>query len=162
ITIGPDGVPVGPDGKALPTKLDGRYELFSAFDLTTLGLLPDVMNDTLQALSKFRQHPTQTFIDLADAANVPFAALINVVPELIRGLVFGYIDDHIFKALYEKVPVTQQITGMLDDLASIITQFELVTTLDVPPGDAVGNMQAKHKLTGVAYHWASNRHVINP
>ncbi len=47
VTIGPDGLPVGPDGKPLPPKLDGRYELSCEFDLTTAGLLPEVMNETL-------------------------------------------------------------------------------------------------------------------
>ena len=160
VRIGPDGMPIGPDGKPLEPKLDGRYELSSEFDLTTAGLLPEVMNETLKALSNFKEKPTQTFVDLADAANVPFVSIINSVPELIRGLVFGFIDDHVFKSLYESVPVTQRITGILDDLASIVTRFEVVTTLDVPMGNALGDLKAKHTIAGVGYRWDEKRHVI--
>jgi len=162
VIIGPDGLPVGPDGKPLAPKLDGKYELYSELDLTSAGLLPEVMNDTLKALSNFKEKPSQTIVDLADAANVPVVpTVINAIPGPIRGLVLGYIDDHIFKALYDKVPVTQRITGLLDDLASIVTRFELVTTLDVPQGDAVGDFKAKHTIAGVGYHWSDKRHVIN-
>lgn len=161
ITIGPDGLPVGPDGKPIPPKLDGRYELSSEFDLTTAGLLPEVMNDTLKALSSFREKPSQTIVDLMDTANVPLVpTVLNAIPSAIRGFVLGYIDDHVFKALYEKVPVTQQLTGVLDDLASIVTKFELVTTLDLPQGDAVGDTSAHHTIAGVGYHWDQKRHVI--
>jgi hypothetical protein len=160
VIIGPDGVPIGADGKPLEPKLDGKYELSSEFDLTTAGLLPEVMNETLKALSNFREKPTQTFIDLADAANVPFVSIINSVPELIRGLVLGFIDDHVFKALYETVPVTEKITGIMDDLASIVTRFEVVTTLDVPMGNAIGDVKATHTISGVGYRWDQKRHVI--
>ncbi len=161
VTIGPDGLPVGPDGKPLPPKLDGVYELSSELDLTTAGLLPEVMNDTLKALSSFREKPSQTIVDLMSAANVPLVSnILGVIPGPIRGFVLGYIDDHVFKALYDKVPVTQRITGILDDLASIVTKFEVVTTLDVPQGDEVGDMTAHHTIAGVGYHWDSKRHVI--
>jgi hypothetical protein len=162
VIIGPDGQPLGPDGKPLAPKLDGKYELYSELDLTSAGLLPEVMNDTLKALSNFKEHPSQTIVDLADAANVPVVpTVINAIPGPIRGLVLGYIDEHVFKALYEAVPVTQKLTGLLDDLASIITRFELVTTLDVPQGDAIGDLKAKHTISGVGYHWSDKRHVIN-
>jgi len=161
ITIGPDGLPVGPDGKPVPPKLDGVYELSSELDLTTAGLLPDVMNDTLKALSSFREKPSQTIVDLMDAANVPLVSnVLNVIPGAIRGLVLGYIDDHVFKALYDKAPVTERLTGVLDDLASIVTRFELVTKLDLPQGDSVGDTSAHHTITGVGYHWDEKRHVI--
>jgi hypothetical protein len=161
VRLGPDGMPVGEDGKPLSTKLDGKYELASAIDLTATGLLPDTVNDTLKALSSFREKPTQTFIDLADAANVPFVPLINAVPEVIRGFVFGYIDDHIFEALYDNVPVTKTISTMIDDLASIVTKFQLVTNLDLPEGDGIGNSKAKHTIVGVGYNWNDKLHVIS-
>jgi hypothetical protein len=161
IVIGPDGVPVGPDGKPLAPKLEGRYELSNTFDLTSTGVFPEPAADTLKALSNFREHPSQTLVDLLDAANVPVVpTVLNAIPAVIRGYVLGWIDDHVFKAIYEKVPVTQQITGMLDDLASITTKFELVSALDLPKGDEIGNSRATHVLTGVAYNWSEQRHVI--
>jgi hypothetical protein len=161
VTIGPDGVPVGPDGKPLSPRLDGKYEIANTFDLTTAGVFPNVVNDTLKALSNFREKPTATIADLADAANVPIVStVLDIVPGPIKGFVFGWIDEHVFKALYQNVPVTKQLTGMLDDLASLATRFELVSNLDLPSVDAKGNVRAKHTMTGVAYHWSEQRHVI--
>lgn len=162
VTIGPDGVPVGPDGKPVRPKLDGKYELSSRFDMTTAGLLPEVMSDTLRALSSFREKPSQTIVDLLDVANVPLVpTVINAIPGPIRNFVLGYIDDHVFKALYDAVPVTQRITGLLDDLASIVTKFEIVTALDLPQGDAIGDFKATHTISGVGYEWDAKHHVIS-
>src|SRR5438128_1064973 len=81
VRIGPDGVPVGADGKPLDPKIEGKYELASSFDLTSAGVLPDVANDTLKALSNFKEHPSQTLVDLLDAANVPVVpTVINAIP----------------------------------------------------------------------------------
>ena len=162
VKLGPDGLPVGPDGKPLAAKLDGRYELSNYFDLTSAGVFPDVANDTLKALSNFKEKPTQTFVDLLDAANVPIVpTVINAIPSFIRDQVLGYIDDHIFKSLYQNVPFAKTLTSLLDDLATITTKFELVTTLDLPPGDATGNAQASHTFSGVAYTFNDKRSMLN-
>lgn len=162
VRIGPDGLPVGPDGKPLAPKLDGRYELSNRFDLTTAGIFPDAVNDTLKALSNFREKPSQTIVDLLDVANVPVVPnLLNAIPSPIRGLVLGYIDEHLFKALYKNVPVTKTLTGVLDDLASLTTKFELVTTLSLPEGDAIGDARAHHAVKGIAYDWSLTRHVVD-
>jgi len=157
-----DGVPIGPDGQPLAPQLHGKYELYNQFDLTTTGILPDVMNDVLKALSEFREKPSATIVALLDAAKVPIVSqVMAVIPGAIKDLVFGYIDDHVFKSLYQAVPVVQQLTGMLDDMASIITQFELVTTLDMPEGDAMGDARSTHSIKGIAYNWNQTRHVID-
>jgi len=162
IVIGPDGVPVGPDGKPIAPKLDGKYELSNDFDLTSAGIFPDMANNTLKALSNFREHPTGTIADLADAAKVPVVSnFLDAVPSLLKDLVFGWVDDHIVKSLYQKVPVVEHITGMLDDMATIATKFEVVSILDVPAGNDIGNATGTHQLTGVAYTWDGQRNVIN-
>jgi hypothetical protein len=161
VALGPDGMPVGPDGKPLPAKLDGRYELTTAFDLTATGVLPKVTNETLKALSEFKEKPSATIVDLMDAANVPLVTtVLDAVPTAIRDYVLGYIDDHVFKALYQAVPVTQRLAALLDDMASLVTNFQLVTALDLPPGNDVGDATAKHAITGLAYDWDSQHHVV--
>jgi hypothetical protein len=162
VVLGPDGLPVGPDGKPLPPKLDGVYELSNYFDLTSTGVFPDVANDTLQALSNFKEHPSQTMVDLLAAAKVPVVPqVLNAIPSFIRDYVLGYIDDHVIKSFYQTVPFAKNLTGMLDDLASITTKFELVTTLELSQGNAIGDAQASHTFAGVAYNWSDKRNVIN-
>jgi hypothetical protein len=161
VPLGPDGLPVGPDGKPLAPKLDGKYELSNYFDLTSTGVFPDAANDTLKALSNFKEHPSQTMVDLLAAAKVPVVNVLNAIPSFIRDQVLGYIDDHIIKSLYQTVPFAQNLTSMLDDLATITTKFELVTNLELPVGDAIGDSQASHTFAGVAYSWNDKRNVIN-
>jgi hypothetical protein len=162
VVIGPDGLPVGPDGKALPTKLDGRFELSNSLDLTSAGIFPDMANDTLKALSDFREQPSSTIVELLQAANVPVVSqVLGVIPALIRDQVLGFIDDTVFKALYDKLPVTKQITGILDDLGSLATKFEVVTVLEFNVPGPTGNVLGTHQFTGVAYNWMEKRTVIN-
>lgn len=150
------------NGQPLVTRLDGTYELASQIDLTTTGLLPDVANDSLRALSSFREKPSQTIVDLAVAANVPVVAnVLGLVPGALKDLVLGYIDDHVFSALYEGAPITEKITGLADDLASVATKFELVTRLDVPAGDEIGNAKATHSVKGIAWTFKKDRHVVD-
>ncbi|HSO40640.1 MAG TPA: hypothetical protein VLT33_49275 [Labilithrix sp.] len=161
VALGPDGLPVGPDGQPLAPKLDGRYELSNYFDLTSAGIFPDVANTTLKALTNFKEHPSQTLVDVLDAAHVPVVPqVINAIPSLIRDQVLGFIDDHLFKSLYQNVPFAKTLTSMLDDLATITTQFELVTNLDLPVGDGIGDSQAAHTFSGVAYSWQDKRTFI--
>lgn len=161
VALGPDGMPIGPDGKPLAPKLDGRYELSSYFDLTSAGIFPNVANDTLKALTNFKEHPSQTMVDLLDAAHVPIVPqVLNAIPSFIRDQVLGYIDDHIVKSLYQSVPFAQSLTAMLDDLATITTKFELVTNLELPVGDAIGDSQASHTFSGVGYRWQDKRTFI--
>lgn len=153
---------LGADGQPLVTRLDGTYELSSQIDLTTTGLLPDVANDSLRALSSFREKPSQTLLDLASAAKVPVVSnVVDIVPGPLKDLVLGYIDEHVFKALYQNAPVTEKITGLADDLASVATKFELLTTLDVPAGDAIGNAKATHAVKGIAWTFGKDRHVVD-
>jgi hypothetical protein len=157
-----NGVPVDENGIPVAPKLHGKYELYNKFDLTSTGVLPDVANTTLKALSNFRESPSSTIVSLVDAANLPVVdQLLGVIPGAVKDLIYGWIDETVFKQLYAAVPVTKQIAGILDDLASIVTEFELVTTLDMPEGDAIGDARSPHMISGVAYNWSEKRHVIN-
>jgi len=161
VALGPDGMPVGPDGKPLAPKLDGKYELGTQLDLTSAGVFPDPANDTLKALSNFKEKPTQTLVDLMDAANVPVVpTVLNAIPAVVRDKVLGWIDENIIASVYGKVPFAESMTSMLDDLASITTRFEVVTTLDLPAGDAVGNAAATNTFTGIAWRWKDKRTFI--
>jgi hypothetical protein len=120
------------------------------------------MNDTLGALSKFREEPSQTIVDLAKAAGVPVIPnVINAIPSAIRGFLLGFIDEHVFGALYQSVPVTKRVTEVLDDLASIVTRFNVITTLDMPEGDGVGDATSFHSISGLGFRWSDKLNIIN-
>jgi hypothetical protein len=159
-TAAKEGFPVGPDGKPLPTKLEGTYELATVVDLTEAAVVPKPVAETLTALSKFKEKPAQTIVDLLDAANVPAAGFLNAVPGAIRPSVLGFIDDYIFKAVYDKVPVTKRLTDLLDDVGSVATEFQIVTRLELPGGDGAAKVKASHTLFGLGFGWDGKQHVI--
>jgi hypothetical protein len=155
------GEPLGADGKPLPTVLSGKYELSNTFDLTTTGVLPDLANDTLKALSGLRENPAQTMFDLLEAAKVPVASqLLSALPGILQDALEGFINDHLFKRLYKSAPVAKQIAGVIDDTASLITHFEVVSTLEIPELSDMGTGRAKHAMSGVAFNWAEKRNVF--
>jgi hypothetical protein len=159
--IDPNVGPVGPDGKPLPTVLTGKYEVSSYFDLTSTGVLPDLANDTLRALSGLRESPAKTMFDLLEAAKVPIASqLLGALPGVIQDAIAGFIDDQVFKRVYKSVPAAKQIAGVIDDTASLITHFEVVSSLDIEQLDDKGNTKASHAMSGVAFTWNEKRNVF--
>jgi hypothetical protein len=157
---GADGFPVGADGKPVPSKLDGQYEITTELDLTKADAVPEKLADTLTALSNFKEKPSQTLVDLMDTAGVPAASFLNLLPGPVRPSVLGWIDEHILKAVYDAVPITKRITGLLDDIGSIATKFQLITTLDIPAVDAAFNAKGKHSVRGFGFDWDGKQHVI--
>lgn len=163
VGVDANGNPIDENGNPVDPRLDGRYELSNYFDLTSAGIFPDAANDTLKALSNFRESPSRTIVEVAAANNVPVVdTLMNVLPGVVKDIVFGALDEYVFNALFQKAPVTKTITEIIDDLASITTKFELVTQLDLPPGDELGNTPAYHQVSGVAWNWMDKRNVITP
>jgi hypothetical protein len=50
--------------------------------------------------SEFREKPSQTIVDLMDAAHVPLVSnVLALVPSAIEDYVLGYIDEYVFAAL---------------------------------------------------------------
>ncbi len=150
----------GPGGKGA-TVLEGTYELSSAYDLTASGLLPDVANDTLGALTSLKESPSRTMFTLVEAAKIPVAStLLSAIPSVLKDKLDGYVDELVFKQVYENAPAAKNIASILDDVATMTTHFEIVTTLDVPKGDEAGNSKGSHALKGVAFTLLQKRTLV--
>ena len=52
VGVNEDGVPIGPDGQPLTPQLHGKYELSNKFDLSSVGVFPETVSDTLKALDQ--------------------------------------------------------------------------------------------------------------
>jgi hypothetical protein len=165
-TNGPAAAPPAADpslgGQATSVDLSGKYELSTRYDLTTAGVLPDIASQTLKALSDLESNPSKTILDLLEAAKVPIVAnLLDAIPDEVKAPFEGWFNDHVFKALFQDVPVTEQIAQLISDIAAIATKFEVVSALDLAPTSDVGATTASHTLTGIGFTILSQRTVID-
>jgi hypothetical protein len=138
--------------------LSGRYELSSRFDLTTAAVLPDAANESIRALANLKENPASTIMDLLVAANVPIVGtVLKWLPGALKTPFQNWFNEHVVKSIYQGAPVTQQLAGITDDLASIATRFEVVSLLEIPRLDDYGNTKVTHSLGGVAFTIADKR-----
>jgi hypothetical protein len=140
----------GGDGSTDPVA--GRYEITTTYDLTQSDILPDVAGDVLSALTGLEDDPAGTIIALLQAANVPIVStVLDVVPGVLKNLLTGYINDYVFSRVFEGVPVTAEIAGWVDDIATGLTHFQVISELELGNVDAAGNSSGSHRLSAVQF-----------
>jgi hypothetical protein len=133
-------------------ELSGEYRLISRFDLTAAGLLPDLANDTLRALSGLQDSPARTMIDLLHAAHVPIVStVLGFVPSSIRSQFEELIDRWVFDRVLEGLPSTQHLATIIDELATNVTQFPVVSRLVIADPEQNGSTLISHRITGLAF-----------
>ncbi len=149
------------DGGATAVVLSGDYELSSTFDLTTAGVFPDAANGTLKGLSDLKDNPAKAIIDVLQANNVPIVStVLGYLPTVLRDSFEGFINDTVFAALFANAPVTKSIASLIEDIAKMTTQFEVVSSLHLPPASDTGSSTGTHALRGVAFTVVGKRTVF--
>jgi hypothetical protein len=145
-----------------PVTLSGRYQLASHLDLTSTGVLPDFASSTLQALSQLKTDPAGAIVNILESINAPIVSnVLSAIPHIVEQPLLNWIDDHVFGALYQGLPVTQQIAGMIQDIASLATAFQLDTTLDLADPNETGDATATHALAGMTFTVADHSLVVH-
>ncbi len=159
--VGPEGAdpsdPGEPNGEAI-TQIAGEYEVTSAFDLRNAPEMPQIISDALGPLSGLADDPAGALFDALEGTQI--GDLLDSVPAVLRSVVEAQINDYIQDKLYEGVPVAGQIAEITDMVASLLTNFEVVSSLRVGTADEAGNANAQHSLTAIAYPQAGQRHVV--
>jgi len=144
-----------------PVELGGSYQLANRLDLASAGVLPDVASTTLHALSQLKEDPAGAILDLLEATHAPIVSnVLSVIPDALEQPLTQWINDNVFAALYQGVPVTQQIASIVDDLASLVTRFQVDTSLDLIEPDVTGASAATHSLAGVTFTVAEHALVV--
>lgn len=151
----------GFDLSGRPT-LYGTYELSSFLDLTSAGVMPDALNNTLAALAQLDTNPAEALLQLLAATDVPIAGtVVKWLPPTLRNAFDGWFNGYVFQRVVDNVPGAQALANLTSDLAGIATHFEVVSRLDFPAGDAVGDALGTHVLTGVAFNVRGKRYVVD-
>jgi len=164
--VGPEGSvdPSDPNGPSDPDSPDavaqiaGDYEVTSAFDLRNSPDVPQIVSDALGPLSSLADDPAGALLTALEGTGV--GDLIDSLPSAIRSIVESQINNYIQDKLYEGVPVAGQIADITDMIATIVTDFEVISNLQVGTADAAGNANAEHSLVAIAYPLDGERHVV--
>jgi hypothetical protein len=138
----------------------GRYELTTNIDAT--GALPDGASEAIGLLEGLSDNPAGTIIALLEAADIPLASdLLNSVPAVLRGQVEKWINDFLFNQLFEGVPVTEQIADWTANLSILLTDFDLISKMDLSAPDGTGTSFADHQMAAVAFTWGDERLLVD-
>jgi hypothetical protein len=157
--------PAGPADDDDTDQMDpvaGRYAITSHFDLSTAEGTPARAQGAIAALAGLADDPAGTMFDLLEAADVPVLdQLLGAIPDALVDQVAGWINDHVVDRVYDGVPVTQQLAGLADDLATALTDFEVMSDLDLGTIDAAGAAGASHMLAAVAFQLDGARREVD-
>ena len=102
--------------------------------------------------------PPAHLIDALEGTSV--GDLIDSLPGAVRSILENQINNYIQDKLYDGVPVAGQIADITDMIATILTNFEVVTNLQVGNADVAGNANAQHSLVAIAYPQDGQRLVV--
>mgnify|MGYP003651352874 CR=1 FL=1 len=160
--VGPEGPgtedPSNPGGPDAAAQIAGDYEVTSVFDLRNSPDMPAIVAGALGPLSGLADDPAGTLLDALEGTSV--GDLLDSLPAAVRSIVENQINDYIQNQVYDGVPVVGQIADITDMVSSILTNFEVVSSLQVGSGDEAGNANAQHGLAAIAYPQGSDRIVV--
>jgi hypothetical protein len=130
----------------------GKYELTTEIDLTASSLVPDPVHTYLDILARLRDDPAGALFAVLDEAGVPLASdLEAALPDIVDDRLEGWINDYVLAARYQGTPVRDEIAAVVDAASTVLTRFELASSLDVPAPDAQGWAETTHRLQELRY-----------
>ncbi len=162
-SMGPnDGTDTDPNEPDAPpvSQIAGNYEVTSAYDLRLSPDLPAAVADALGPLSGLADNPAGTLIDVLKNSNSDIANLLDSLPGGLQQLAEAQINNYIQDKLFQDAPVAEQIVQYVDMIAEMLTNFEVITNLELGNADAAGNVNANHTLTAVAFPMDGARTVV--
>jgi hypothetical protein len=138
------GCPEEDDGSA--PRVSGTFTLTSSLDIRVANVLPTAIYDKLDVMRGLRDDPGNTFFDLLEDAGAPLVAELRaVLPDAVEAKVGDWITDAI------PDPVKAQIDAVLVLAEASLGTFDVVSELDLPPGDRGGRARATHGLTALRF-----------
>ncbi len=129
--------------------LQGEYEITSKFDLSQSPDLPSAVADALGPLTSLSDNPAGALIDLLDGSGSQISDLLDNLGPL-RSLVEAQINSYIQDKLLDGNSAGE-ITEYVDMIATMLTNFEVITDLSVGNADEAGNASGTHTLKAVAF-----------
>lgn len=144
----------GDDGGEAPDPIQGRYEVVTTYDLASSALVPGAVESALVSLTNLAEDPAGTLLELLDQANVPVLdQLLALVPDVLVDQLADFIDEFLINRVLDGVPVLDQVAGVTDSIAGLLTRLDVVSLLDLSSMEDGGAARANHRLSGVRFGW---------
>jgi hypothetical protein len=145
---GDDGGGGGEDGDPIA----GVYQVRSAMDLTSTSLANDLVPDVVAILNQLTTTPADTLITLLDNANVPILdQLLGLLGEVLLDPFRNFVDEYVVNRVVEGLPLTQQLLALTNEISALLTQFEIISELQLSGLDDSGELtSATHRLSALS------------
>ncbi len=143
-----DGDGSGPAGN----PISGIYRVNSSMDLTSTPLANDLVPSTVATLNELASRPAGTLIDLLEAANVPIVdELLGLLGAVLLEPFANFVNEFVVERVVNGLPLRDQLLLLANDVVVLVTQFELLSELELSDLDAGGGAtSATHKLSGIS------------
>ena len=140
---GPDPTPdANPDPVA-----HGTYDVVTEVDVTTSAVLPEMAYQYYDLLRRFRENPAEAIVYALDQAGVPLVQdLYDMLPSFIETRIEGWINDYVNTVVFGGTPVGPHLDLILQYGEMALTQFDVVTELDL------ATPTSEHRLVAFRFH----------
>src|SRR5262249_22989704 len=102
----------------------------------------------------FHDNPAGTILELMALYDVPiYTQIWNILPGFIKDQLESWIDDYLFAALFDAIPALDEAVQVLDDVASVSRNVQLVTVMNLrgPFGADKNLLRGDHKISGLGF-----------
>jgi len=142
----------GGDDGAAGDPISGIYHVNSSMDLTSTPLADDLVPSTVATLNELASRPAGTLIDLLESANVPILdQLLGLLGDLLLDPFAQFVDEFVVERVVDGLPLRDQLFLLANDVVVLVTQFELLSQLELAGLDeGGGSISATHKLSGIS------------
>ncbi|HKE20136.1 MAG TPA: hypothetical protein VKB80_34920 [Kofleriaceae bacterium] len=156
----------GDDGSgdgATADPIAGQYQLSSMMDLTSTSVADNLVPSAVSVLNQLAANPADTLINLLEAANIPIVDdLLGLLPLDLLDPFQNFVDEFILNRVVGGLALTQQLLGLVDEVTNVLTQFQLLTVLDLAHLDPGGGAtSASHRLAGLSLPFRGQNIVVD-
>ncbi len=124
----------------------GSFEVTSNYNLAQSADVPSVIANALGPLSGLSENPAEALIELLKNANSDVANVIDSLPSGVKQVVIDELNSFLAGQ-----PEVTEVIGYVDMVATMLTNFQVITTLEVGRVDEAGNSKAIHSLKAVSF-----------
>jgi hypothetical protein len=117
-----------------PAALTGTYEVTSQFEVPATVAAPGPLGDSLRLLHELSVNPAGALLDFAATAGVPALGTLRLaLPSSIEDQLEGWMNGYLETASVNGRSPHDEIVALDDRIRSILLDWDLRSTLDLPP-----------------------------
>jgi hypothetical protein len=156
-----DGGEDEPEGGQEPDPVAGTYEVTSTYDVSSSEVLPELVGNAIGPLTGLSEDPAGTLIAILQASGSQTVDdLLDAIPSQLMDAFKNAVNDFIFDQIAAG-GTGADIIQWTDDIAGMLTAFDVVTRLEVGRRNDSGVAGANHTLAAVAFNLRGERQLVD-